>query len=108
MKAPPPQSTAGDNYTRFACLPDPVIKAPTLACKDAMLHRSGEHKAEPGYFVYVYEYLDDGYPDNEGDYTNSMGSLSIYTGNSNAFDLESNARYYSIAWQASYLASKQQ
>ena len=73
-KAPPPRSTAGKNYTKFACLPNPFTKASTLTYKDDMLHKSGEQKAESNYFVSADEYLDDKYPNNEGNTRTSMGS----------------------------------
>ena len=59
--------------------------------------------------MHVDEYLDDGYPDNEGNYNNYMGSLSIYHGHFNALDFESNARFYGNSMcGASYLAGKRQ
>ena len=39
-----------------------------------MLHKSGEQKTESNYFVSADEYLDDKYPNNEGNTRTSMGS----------------------------------
>ena len=83
------------------------MKAFTLECKDALLYEiftaqhdtkqdaePPESDSEPEYFQYVDEYLEDEYIDDEGDTGIYMGSPTIYTGNSNPFDPNTETHEY--------------
>ena len=115
MKGSPPQTPAGNNYNKFACLPGPVMEDFTLKCKDALLYeiisaqqdinqnaKPPKSDSEPEHFEYVDEYKEDKYIDTEGDTSIYMGSPTIYTGDydpsdsmsdSNTHDTESEAEH---------------